>query len=97
MDSDKVVRQHTVTCYQCGRQVTDLNRTKTQIRKELHDHEGWFVAIPAWAVHRGRRGDGKTVDCCDPCAARGVNEAMQRLAEANESAAARRLSTDKVQ
>jgi hypothetical protein len=77
--------------------VTDLNKTKAQIRKQVHDHEGWSTAIAAWAVHPVRRGDRETVDCCDPCAAKGAYEAMQRLAEVNERAAIRRLSTDKVQ
>jgi hypothetical protein len=51
MNSDKILKRHTVTYYQCGRQVTDLN---SQIRKHLHDREGWSVAIPAWAADRGR-------------------------------------------
>ena len=47
--SAKVTLRHTVTCYECGAQVTDLTRTKTAIRNEL-SAQGWIVAIPMWAA-----------------------------------------------
>jgi hypothetical protein len=45
MNTDATLKRHTVRCYECGKQVTDLNRTRTEIRKQLQQ-EGWSVAIP---------------------------------------------------
>jgi hypothetical protein len=97
MSSNKVTQHHTVVCYRCGRQVTDLGRTKTEIRKQLHNERGWFVAIPAWAAGVGRRSDRKTVDCCDACASKAAREGVDRLAQLTGQAAMRPLTSEKLQ
>jgi hypothetical protein len=84
--SARITLRHTVTCYQCGAQITDLTRTKTAIRSGLKN-SGWSVAIPMWSAGLGVRGDPaiarKTVDCCPTCVRRGMSEAMQKLEEYN--------------
>jgi hypothetical protein len=84
--SAKITLRHTVTCYECGAQVTDLTRTKTAIRNELRG-QGWIVAIPMWAAGLGTRGDPtiarKTVDCCPSCGWKQKVEAMRKLEEYN--------------
>jgi hypothetical protein len=84
--SAKVTLRHTVTCYECGAQFTDLARTKTAIRNELRV-QGWIVAIPMWSAGLGTRGDPtiarKTVDCCPSCGWKQKVEAMRKLEEYN--------------
>jgi hypothetical protein len=97
MNNDKMTQHHTVVCYHCGRQVTDLTRTKAEIRKQLHNEKGWFVAIPAWAAGVGRRSNRKTVDCCDACASKAAREGVDRLALRAGQAAVCPLTSEKLQ
>lgn len=84
--SAKITLRHTVTCYGCGAQVTDLTRTKTAIRNELRG-QGWAVAIPMWLAGLGTRSDPaiarKPVDYCPSCVWKQKVEAMQNLEEYN--------------
>jgi hypothetical protein len=43
--------EHSVTCFGCGKTVTDSQRTKTAIRKQLRQ-EGWKVSVQGWDYKR---------------------------------------------
>jgi hypothetical protein len=63
--------EHSVACFGCGKRVTDPQRTKTQIRRQLHK-DGWRVAVP----YLRRR----TVDFCCPACMRPYVRMVERAA-----------------
>jgi len=82
------MREHTVTCRDCGKSVTNISKLKSQIRQELRN-EGWNVAIPIWALQSPAvtperfyadhpELKRKTVDICAPCVQKGIQEGMRR-------------------
>ena len=54
--------EHSVTCFGCGKTVTDSQRTKTEIRKQLRK-EGWKVSVQGFRSMSGG-GNYERLDFC---------------------------------
>lgn len=102
MNRDAKLDRHTVRCHGCGKQVTDLKRTRTQIRKEL-DRQGWRVAMPLRCTVSIQditpEMNRKTVDRCRECNEAGIERLCKDVSEiwARLDLEADRLCSDKVQ